>query len=112
MPWTIADEPMAPPVRECSVCPAYVVKCAHLDGDERVVWLMDDEAWMGTPCVARHDADRARWGVIFDAPQLRHGDICVHPCFNSAVLNVATRAEADAAFERFEAILLGRESAE
>ncbi len=26
--------------RECG-CPAYVIRCAHVDGDPRVVWLLD-----------------------------------------------------------------------
>lgn len=94
----------------CSVCPPYVVRCAHLEGDPRVVWLADRRAY--------NDADCGGWNHIepekaFEAT-IGHPEY--HPEFGCTCLrqasyvftNTDTRAEADAAFARYEAILLGR----
>lgn len=95
---------------ECRSCPPYVVRCAHLEGDERVVWLVANSIWSAVPCVVGH-GNPAPWRVTL-AP-IGTASLCAHPgSTNSAPprLDTNDRAEADAAFERFESILLGRES--
>ena len=100
-------------VRECRVCPSYVVRCAHLGGDPRVVLITDDEAWVREPCGHAHYPASAggRWIVLFGEPRSRAElgvGLCDHPMF--AWGNVHNdRAEADRAFERYEAVLLGRQ---
>jgi hypothetical protein len=94
--------------RECTVCPPWVVRCAHWDG--RVAWLISDSGWQ-----EGHGQER-------DATQLY--SICIgvlaeeahfcsarpeHHCIRT---EVSARADnlpaAEAEFHRREAQLLGR----
>ena len=99
------------PRSECRVCPAYVVRCAHLEGDERVLWIGDNVAFAATPCTGwrRHGVNGPRYEVVLGIPQYLEREDCLFPYFApDEGVTTATRAEADAAFKRYEAILLGR----
>ena len=100
----IADPRVGEP---CPVCPPYVVRCAHLEGDPRVVWLLSGGLWIAVACEAEHLARPWYSGVGVPSPSHHRAGCLKMPWDNSAHFD--TRAEADAAFERYEAILLGRE---
>lgn len=98
-------------VRECFRCPEYVVRCVHVDGDERMVWIADDCKWESTPCTHSHASSGVPYVVVFGQPLSRSEfgvDRCPHPAF-AEVCHARTREEADEAFERFERVMLGRE---
>ena len=91
--------------RECG-CPAYVIRCAHVDGNLRVVWLYDIDLWQD----CGHVSDIARWLVSFGDHFRACGVHGTHRILVTSDLRIlADRAEAEAAFARYEAILLGRE---
>ena len=115
-PVAVRMAPLRPAARhqsECSRCPAYVVRCAHLEGDPRVVWLID------------HNVSPLAWHcghwpfeTLLGIPLKTVGPACLPDSMCSCAVMApddtsdfqghANRAEADTAFERFEAILLGR----
>lgn len=94
--------------RRCPTCPEYVVRCAHdpwVDG--RAVWMCDNSIWGGYGVMHENRGYSAALGhaapcacgcgaMVLQRPEVDGGD---H----------ATREEADAAFDRLERIMLGRE---
>ena len=87
----------------CRVCPTYVIKCAHLDGDPRVVCLIDTDAFASAPnpCNHPHIAPVTGWDVYLGVPVMKQD--CIYPYWPEAAwISFFTRTEADAAFERFE----------
>ena len=99
-------------VRECSRCPAYVVRCAHLAGDPRVVWFTDRDGWLSAPPNHEHSWYDGRFHVLLgeleftrEAPDCT----CAVMVSVSRLTDTNDRAEADAAFAKYEARLLGRQ---
>lgn len=93
-------------VRECSVCPPYISRCAHFG--ERTVMMTDKALWESAPPDHDHVL-RAPYQVVL-------GRVVPTPswCPCGGVVDyqsvyVSTAHEASEHFARFEAILLGRE---
>lgn len=93
--------------RRCPTCPEYVVRCAHDPWTEgRVVWLFDNSRWGG------YGVRHRKWGYGI---ALGRPAPCLCGCGTMALQrgrdggHYGTREEADAAFERLERIMLGRE---
>ena len=96
-------------VRECSVCPPWVVRCAH---------YADTILVMGDVTLNPHTCFLGRaggWPYEINLTKLEEFGpcpFCGTPVILGSGKNEAahvTRAEADAAFDRREAELLGRE---
>ena len=93
---------------ECRTCPPWVVRCAHLEGDDRVVTICDEEAFAALS--SRHGWN-TRYTIGIAPPT-----VCDCGCgvatfddITTGYVSTDARAEADAAFARYEAILLGRD---
>ena len=97
-----ADEP-------CRVCPPYVVRCAHLDGNPRVVALIDIDGFAAAanPCPHKHLPIGLKWEAVLGTPVIAD---CIYPYWPDAkFFQFVARCDAETAFARFEAELLGRE---
>ena len=98
--------------RCCPTCPPYVVRCAHdPEVDGRAVWLVDCDLYMQAPCSVYHSRSKdwdynVMLGPVVSIGCGPHMDEVVE-----AAIRTKTREEADAVFERYERIMLGREEA-
>lgn len=102
--------------RRCPACPPYVVRCAHDPDPEhegRVAWIVDSMAWAAIPCPMGH-AYMPDYSVCLGVVLP-----CVGRCGSPALHEVyemykhhLPRDDADAAFERMERVMLGREPEE
>ena len=107
----LSDLPQTPTrMGECPEgCPEYVVRCGHFDGE--TIWMLEKESWEAVHPDHVTGTGDANYTVSAHSHTL---GICGCPDglwlwrgLDAAFC--ATREEADAAWERYEAALLGRE---